>query len=1206
MTDKLSIKIISILICGLIIFGICDLSNLNTYASGTFNLSSGYIEIEAEDITGFNTEYVQITNDENASGEKSLEFIRNSSSAEDKEHFGFTFATDVSEHLYMWIRVRTPNLSSDSMYYSFNSPSAVTSWLDGNIDGYYWKKHGFTQLTEGGSASVKFWARERGLLVDKIIITNNPAFVPLDKNDFSINDFSVDSAGNSIFNSPPITPPDSIHPRLLFKKEDIPVITEKLSDPEVKYTWDIMVNMANEDIDASLDTNKTNNYDNTLLNKITSRAFVYAMGHGNTEYAKSAIADIKDYLKTLRINDKTPDITRQVGSAMMTAAAVYDWCYDQLTNDDKDFFIRTVKSYALRKEVGYPPVKLNSLASHAGEGEVFGHLLSCGIAMWDEDKEIYNLAAGRIFDTMLDARKDWYKSGSHTAGNTYGATRLEWELVCNQLFIGMGIKDGILGNKTNIANTVKRYIYERLPMGKYMKWGDDWMWCGVSHTENSWWGYVRAVNYLAAYQTKDPYIKKAAYMDRHLMGDVHNQVLVANIIPIVLLLEPATDIKSFDELPLVNKTGYPMTSIQARTNWIMGTASNAAIAKLDASEKRFKNHDHANQGSFQLYYKGSLATEGGLYAHKDGDYGSSHYWNYYARTIASNCMTVYDPDEEFWASVNNKYTLLSNDGGQKLPELVKDYSDYNIKEPTATTEAYYIGPSENTPEFSFVKTNLTNTYGGHYEGEAFVNKVDNHTRSMVFMDLDNDEYPAALIVFDDIESSDASYKKTWNMNMVFEPEIDNVNKRFTVSRTDSGYNGKLVNSVLLPLDADITPVGGKGKESWVDGVNYPAKEHSEAVISEQGSWRCEISSLSDDKHEYFLNAMYVTDYDKSLPVMDTKIEETDKLYGVTMRDRSVYFPKSDVIDEPLSIELRDNGYESVKCLVTDLTPGLWKVVNNGDIKVYEVKANENSLYFMAKPGITDIIPVAEGIAGKIVYGDIIKSRNGEFLVWNSAKKDLVTLTSPTYIKSDAKMVPAGDIFKSLDAKVTENDKNISAAISGNIYTISPYYRHSLLNGKVNLVKVGAADKNGSIYVNSKDYFSGEYISSSKILKIHSADSSTRYIVSLKSGDTQVESAADISLDKPLTVSGKIYNSQNSDDDAAVYLAISNIDGLYSINSCKIDFYSTDIDSQFEVILDKLPEDIKNGKYNIDIYFWNNDISPYDGYKKINLLRGETE
>lgn len=102
-------------------------------------------------------------------------------------------------------------------------------------------------------------------------------------------------------------------------------------------------------------------------------------------------------------------------------------------------------------------------------------------------------------------------------------------------------------------------------------------------------------------------------------------------------------------------------------------------------------------------------------------WGGSHWANFASRTIAQNCITVYDPSEKF---VFGEKSAESNDGGQKMVrsksggyvinKLEEHMSDSNLR---AVTESHYIGPNEKTPAFSYIKGDLTKAYSGQQDGE---------------------------------------------------------------------------------------------------------------------------------------------------------------------------------------------------------------------------------------------------------------------------------------------------------------------------------------------------------------------------------------------------------------------------------------------------------------------------------------------------------
>ena len=86
---------------------------------------------------------------------------------------------------------------------------------------------------------------------------------------------------------------------------------------------------------------------------------------------------------------------------------------------------------------------------------------------------------------------------------------------------------------------------------------------------------------------------------------------------------------------------------------------------------------------------------------------------------------------------------------------------------------------------------------------------------MAFFDNDNEDIPALFFVMDKITSKDKSFKKTFLLHSLQEPEVSG--NTTTIKRDTDGYNGKLVNQTLYPADARIEKVGGPGKQWFVSG-----------------------------------------------------------------------------------------------------------------------------------------------------------------------------------------------------------------------------------------------------------------------------------------------------------------------------------------------------------------------------------------------------
>jgi len=216
--------------------------------------------------------------------------------------------------------------------------------------------------------------------------------------------------------------------------------------------------------------------------------------------------------------------------------------------------------------------------------------------------------------------------------------------------------------------------------------------------------------------------------------------------------------------------------------------------------------------------------------------------------------------------------------------------------------------------------------------------------------LNNTEVPAALIVFDRVNSNDKDFKKYWLLHCVEEPIISgNVTD---IKRSVKGYNGRLVNTTLLPVsdNLDINKIGGKDNEFMVFGKNFPQIIRTEKNSADGAAWRIEVSPKKATNTDNFLNVMQVMDYDGGTrkPLTTEKIE-TDKFVGATIGNRIVLFSKNgDIINESFKIKLD----KPAKVLITDVINGNWKVsrTDNSKNSAEIVKNDKQLLYFDAVKG----------------------------------------------------------------------------------------------------------------------------------------------------------------------------------------------------------------------------------------------------------------
>ncbi len=699
--------------------------------------------------------------------------------------------------------------------------------------------------------------------------------------------------------------PPSEHPRLYLRSPQVSELKTRLKDPVLQPTLEKMRLQAAR----------------SLQFKIEWDALQFLVSKDRT-LGRVTIDSALALLRRTELPERQ-DAARVTGRMMVTGALVYDWLYPLLTREEKNSFISELIRLAKTLECGYPPTKQGSVTGHSSESFVMRDMLSAGIAVYDEYPEMYDLAAGRFFREHLPVRNWFYNGNAYHQGDSYGPHRFNWDTYPLFIFDRLGVR--------NVYNPEQQYvsylwIYTTRPDGQRLRAGDTF---STSTPRGRPWGqYLGAV--LAASYYSDGFL-----LDQYLRqgGSDGNE----NIFE-VLWRDVSLERKSISELLLSRYFGPPFGWMVARTGW----DANSVIAEMKINEYNFTNHQHLDAGAFQIYYKGILATESGIYEGSDGAYGSSHGRNYYWRTIAHNSLLVYDPLEKFTPKGD-----WSNDGGQRLPNGRSE--PRNLKVLLAPENGYHtgkvladgFGPEPQTPDYSYLKGDIT---------EAYSSKVKEVKRTFVFLNLKNNKVPASFIVYDKVVSSSPSFKKFWLLHTIEEPVIKG--NEVTLTRTMYGDSGIMTLTALLPVtnNSVLTSVGGPGKEFWVFGRNYGSEPTYKRENSyERAAWRIEISPKVSASEDYFLNVMQVMDNNNQMLVV--KRIDGNKVVGVQISDRIVIFSKSsEVIEGPFTFSINDEG--TYKILATDLFPGTWQVLKDNKVFLQSVtvRSDDGILYFEGTKG----------------------------------------------------------------------------------------------------------------------------------------------------------------------------------------------------------------------------------------------------------------
>jgi heparin/heparan-sulfate lyase len=690
--------------------------------------------------------------------------------------------------------------------------------------------------------------------------------------------------------------PPSEHPRLYLQSRDLGDLQRRINHPALKPDWDYMRRHAADNVQTRLEV----------------EAIEYLLDH-NAERGKRTVAAALEALENAHYPKEKQDISRAIGRMMVTGAIVYDWCYPLLTASQKQQFIEQEVRLAKDMEVGYPPREGSYLTGHGSEWMVMRDLLSAGVALYDEFPEMYRYASKRFFDGLLPARNFWYQGHAFHQGSAYAETRVSAELYPLFIFDRMGFPNIYSPEQQFLPYS---WIYMRRPDGQLLRSGDG--------------------------QSKAPKLRSlliaSYYKDGYILADYLKTPGVDDKLFELLWRDPDLQPKPIEELPLSHYMESPYGWMVARTGW----DAESVIAEMKVNVFNFTNHQHLDAGAFQLYYKGPLAIDSGLYEGSDGAYGSPHHKNYYQRTIAHNSLLVYDPEEKF----TRGGTALSNDGGQRLPNgwsepnrldtlLTRGYK-------TGEVLAHDFGPDPKHPSYTYLKGDIT---------QAYSSKVRQVQRSFVFLNLEKRSNPAALIVFDRVVAANPAFKKVWLLHSMEEPAIRE--DATETSLTERGWNGKLFTTTLLPEkeDREITKIGGPGKEFFVDGVNYPNQPRGgDPKDFETGAWRIELSPRRPAETSYFLNVLQVTDAAGSALSKIEKNESKDTI-AVRVGEFLAVFRK-DGLTSPDPVTFSTSGPGATKCLVTGLAQGSWRAWRAGKPAgpATTISAGQDSMFFSGPAG----------------------------------------------------------------------------------------------------------------------------------------------------------------------------------------------------------------------------------------------------------------
>ncbi len=956
----------------------------------------------------------------------------------------------------IWVRAYASGASSDSCYVAIDNYTPYVSQAITTHGEYMWKRLEVSiEAKAGETYKFKFHRREGSLQVDQFIITGIIGYEPSGNSKVSSLPDTNDIALPDIYNDPAYNPPADEHPRVYFTDDDIAELIVNLnhsSNAPFKEIFDSYVEETNVDIGAE--------YNLTALDKIECKAYYYALYKDETVGRQAidlALQTMTDwpFLSYGELN------TRLNGMLISTWSEVYDWCYDLLTESEKQQFIKRSMTSASVMENGWPPSKQEAITGHGAEAQLLRVIMSFAIAVYDERPDIWQYVGGRFYDEFVPPRLFFYKAGMHIQGTSYGVYRNIWDLHAYKLITGMGVPEPYPAEEV-AGMDASRLIYLRRPDGNLTLDGDT----PSLYTVPMTYGYAaQAAVLLASSVGNDPYLKdeyvRATFTaDKDGLTRKRGEGDESTIVNHLMFSDPDLERQSIANLPLSKYFGSPMGVMAARTGWGDGVQSNAVVAEMKIGEYYVGGHQMPAAGHFSIYYKGPLTNQGGVY-----DIFNSPAFNHYNhKTTASNCILVYDPNEPA-----ENFMWGENDGGQKLDPVSLNAANGGTWTPDeeyhrAEVQGHEIDPADPiAPDYTYLKGDIAKYYS---------DKITDYKRSMMFLNLKDSAVPAAMVVFDKLSVKDPSFKKTWVLHGQTSPVIDGARTVWGsspyVNSLGERYTGKMVHDIVLPDQSKLTKtvVGGE-EEGWniINGVNVPGNTQN-GKDREENTYRLELSPTENNSTELFLNVIQVTDESNEAYLNVTKVEN-DKFVGVQLADRVVLFAKSGN-RESSGIEFTTTGTGTLKYTVCDVQSGTYSVTAAGQTLTAVVTEEGGVLSFEAPAGSVSAVRTSSQVPETEVQPVELGDKVSYYVKVNN---QLVNMPVDAELADGTLMFPVKNLAVKMGLNEnTEFERTIYSHASQKIEVqITPSSNIIIVDGKEVAMQKPAYVKDGYLMVDIKTF-----------------------------------------------------------------------------------------------------------------------------------------
>ena len=767
---------------------------------------------------------------------------------------------------------------------------------------------------------------------------------------------ATENIGVPLWEAAPTTPSDE-HPRLLITSDDLPLIREMLEEN----------NKTNKRFRALLeselesggrlgeplpdfdDRDGLHNYDKSVLELIQVKALGYLL-EGHELFGYQAIYYMKNFLLTLDIQYIASDQCHEYGNTMFTAALVYDWCYDLLTEDDKAQLIAGVETrtasgycgdpsytsnpvYKLKMEVGFPPSGQSAVSGHGAGAQVLRNYLAAAIAFYGDNDSWWDYVAARVYSEYVPVRNYYYTSGITSQGTAvYAAHRISYDHISAWLLTAATGDNPYVG----MENTVRGMMGYECAAGILFTEGD-----GTYETRKQSTFLHSA--YMAAYLYKDGEMLAFAedLLGQGGFGAETKHLTSALYVALRGTARVERAENKYESMDLIQYNGHPVGQYIVHEAW---NSNESAAVFMKIKEMNTANHEHDDAGVFEIYYKGMLTSDGGCY----NVYGKPQTKYFHKATISHNGLIIFNPSK--WDYSSSDLSKKWYSGSQISPGAINSFDEFLTLEycktgtVTGRQHGYFDGDIAR-PEYAYIAGDITAAYTK--------DTVSYVGRRMLTVYTGDESFPMVFFVYDDITALSASYEKRFllQISSMEEPTVNEAEKTIITENGD----GRLVLTCLSD-GVSFNKVGGRnnGTYSAKLSMNYAINGHQclpESDSADDKHWgRVEITAPTTSKESTFMNLLYVTDrgQTKAAPTIDRIMGEGVQ-GGVFGEIAAVFATSRDREEDTLSFTT--TGSDVMRYYVCGLAEGEWSISIDG--KFYDVcaaSADGGMLTFTAPAG----------------------------------------------------------------------------------------------------------------------------------------------------------------------------------------------------------------------------------------------------------------